>query len=394
MNRDLKKQIVSDTEEGTNYAIAVSDVHLGYNKSDKKAFKEFIRNVLEREKIDHLILLGDILDFWRRDNKGLIEDSEDIFDMFKNLLEKQKIGAIHYVIGNHDFIIDTLDKRFPILAELFTFQSGISSKPKWFELPLAEENKSFTKNFRFIHGHQLREGLADPVIPWYDGLCFALCQQGDLLGRIASTAWEFRIIVPIIAACVTALLFYFSLTLWSIIAAIITVLLGIGIYGVGKRRELKEKLTFDEQVEVFIEALPFRTKRRIIRYLKSPPHKRRKLDIVSEKDVLKAYTSVEDKIPDIAAEKAHEIINNVLKTIPTYKSYEIISTTLSPSVHQVVGHTHHEEAGVDLTNLGCWEKGHGHHYLVINNQGIQNLKEFEWKKVSRWQKVKRKLRRQ
>ena len=390
MDRDLIRQTELGLKNRSNYAIAVSDVHLGYDKSDKEAFKEFIQRVLEQGSIDHLILLGDILDLWRRDNDGLIRESEDIFRMFRTLLENQKIGEIHYVVGNHDFVIDTICEKFPILTNLFTFKSGISSIPKWLELPLAKEQKSFAKKYRFVHGHQFREGL----VPGYDGFCFLMCQQGDLLGRVSSTAWEFRIIFPIIAAIVTVLLFYFSLTFLSIIAGIVTMLLAVGIYGIGKRPESKEELSFDKQVEVFIEALPFRTRRRIIRYMKSPPHKRGKINLVSEKDVMKAYKSVEDKIPDLSVENAYEIINKIIDASPSNISYEITMKSLGPREHQVVGHTHHKDEGVDLTNLGCWEKGQGYHYLVINNQGNQDLMGFEKREVSRWQKVKNRLRRQ
>jgi UDP-2,3-diacylglucosamine pyrophosphatase LpxH len=45
--------------------IVVSDIHLGYDKSDKDVFNRFIDSKLSllNDK-DHLILLGDLLDFW------------------------------------------------------------------------------------------------------------------------------------------------------------------------------------------------------------------------------------------------------------------------------------------------------------------------------------------
>jgi UDP-2,3-diacylglucosamine pyrophosphatase LpxH len=52
--------------------IVVSDVHLGYDESekykcDKDNFNNFIDSELTKLKAnDHLVLLGDILDFWRK----------------------------------------------------------------------------------------------------------------------------------------------------------------------------------------------------------------------------------------------------------------------------------------------------------------------------------------
>jgi UDP-2,3-diacylglucosamine pyrophosphatase LpxH len=47
--------------------IVVSDIHLGYNKCNKDLFDEFIDSKLTKlDKTDHLILLGDLFDFWRK----------------------------------------------------------------------------------------------------------------------------------------------------------------------------------------------------------------------------------------------------------------------------------------------------------------------------------------
>ena len=51
--------------------VAVSDVHLGHKDEGKQErFLEFLDRC-DTGEIDHLVLLGDIFDFWRR-SKGLI----------------------------------------------------------------------------------------------------------------------------------------------------------------------------------------------------------------------------------------------------------------------------------------------------------------------------------
>ncbi|MGY5881570.1 MAG: hypothetical protein RTV31_15070, partial [Candidatus Thorarchaeota archaeon] len=63
------------------YAIVVSDVHLGYDtKCDVNAFNDFIselenptgRILQQNETLSNLILIGDIIDLWRRDNVDLL----------------------------------------------------------------------------------------------------------------------------------------------------------------------------------------------------------------------------------------------------------------------------------------------------------------------------------
>jgi len=43
--------------------VAISDIHLGYEKCNKRLFQRFIEEFLEQENIEQLGLLGDIVDF-------------------------------------------------------------------------------------------------------------------------------------------------------------------------------------------------------------------------------------------------------------------------------------------------------------------------------------------
>ncbi len=53
-------------------AVVVSDVHLGYSRSDSDAFLRFIDTYPGWNDTDRFILIGDIFDFWRRQNAKLL----------------------------------------------------------------------------------------------------------------------------------------------------------------------------------------------------------------------------------------------------------------------------------------------------------------------------------
>jgi UDP-2,3-diacylglucosamine pyrophosphatase LpxH len=93
--------------------IVVSDIQLGYNKCDKDLFYEFIDVKLRKlNNDDHLILLGDLFDFWRKNCVEVTleyEKDRTVGDpvatnkegiIAKKLYYLQKQTHFHYVIGN------------------------------------------------------------------------------------------------------------------------------------------------------------------------------------------------------------------------------------------------------------------------------------------------------
>ena len=50
--------------------IAVSDQHLGVDSADKAAFNRFLDQLQNDASVTDLILLGDVVDMWRRDASG------------------------------------------------------------------------------------------------------------------------------------------------------------------------------------------------------------------------------------------------------------------------------------------------------------------------------------
>jgi len=78
--------------------IAVLDVQLRYERCDKESFQEILN--------DHLVLLGDILKFWRR-NIVSVALSEEILACL------QRLNAnVHYIVGNLDHFILNWREKF------------------------------------------------------------------------------------------------------------------------------------------------------------------------------------------------------------------------------------------------------------------------------------------
>jgi UDP-2,3-diacylglucosamine pyrophosphatase LpxH len=152
--------------------LAVSDVHLGYNASNSGAFRDFLNSRCKSlGRNDTLVLLGDIFDFWRRNNVAVALENESLFSILESLQT-----TIHYIIGNHDYTLVDLkavDKPFEVSKELRLENGG--------------------KTFNFIHGYQLEvlANLEPLTIKEYEELCVSLClRTGDFFGDVLSIMWD------------------------------------------------------------------------------------------------------------------------------------------------------------------------------------------------------------
>jgi UDP-2,3-diacylglucosamine pyrophosphatase LpxH len=153
--------------------VVASDVHLGYQGSNRQSFLNFLEEICRPlGPEDSLVLLGDILDFWRRNNVAVAIENELIFETMESFKAK-----VHYIVGNHDYTLITLklpeNQFFNVKKTLRLEDNGIS--------------------YNFIHGYQL-EALAvfEPLtIEEYESLCVSLCQRtGDFIGDILSVLWD------------------------------------------------------------------------------------------------------------------------------------------------------------------------------------------------------------
>lgn len=154
--------------------IAVSDVHLGYEKCNKEDFLRFIEMCgLCLSKEDYLVLVGDILDFWRRNNAALVIENEEILSKLGRLKAR-----VHYVAGNHDYHMLKLNERYA------------SNYPFTISKSLRLENGG--NKFYFIHGYEL-EVLAnlEPLsIEMYEEFSEKMCFAEDTIGWFASHLWD------------------------------------------------------------------------------------------------------------------------------------------------------------------------------------------------------------
>ena len=80
--------------------VVVSDVHLGYSGADTY-FLDFLESFIAKERVDHLVMAGDIIDFWRRSIDNVLAESKQICQVLEHLTRKT---ALHYICGNHDII--------------------------------------------------------------------------------------------------------------------------------------------------------------------------------------------------------------------------------------------------------------------------------------------------
>jgi UDP-2,3-diacylglucosamine pyrophosphatase LpxH len=149
----------------------VSDVHIGYERSDTVAFERFIDTLLT-QKPNKVILLGDIFDFWRRSDADLLMENERIIGKLLQL-------PLAYVHGNHDYSMLKLSKRFP-------------DKPG-FEVKTSEIVENAYSRFVLRHGYDLEvfTSMETVGLDAYEAFSEAMCHAGQMGGTIASWIWAF-----------------------------------------------------------------------------------------------------------------------------------------------------------------------------------------------------------
>jgi UDP-2,3-diacylglucosamine pyrophosphatase LpxH len=154
--------------------IATSDQHLGYKNSDSKNFSDFLDYIYKRSDVEAIILLGDLVDMWRRDVSGL-------FLIFSNVVNKlldiKSLGKeVYLVAGNHDYhLLQLKAQDYP-----FEFLSN------WTPLPSAEATTT-TTNTKYIFKHGWEFDLAQHP-PIMEAMCFNL---SDTIGDERTNVYSF-----------------------------------------------------------------------------------------------------------------------------------------------------------------------------------------------------------
>lgn len=146
--------------------IVVSDLHLGDELSNKAGFANFIEEYLKprQDEITEVVLLGDILDLWRRkDTEGFLKNV-DILNLICSLGFK-----VTYLVGNHDFLIIDLSKKDTNIDILQDLAQNLGT----LNIGRSYQISSGDINYRFVHGHQMNYWYA---LPFYEAFCRAMCQ--------------------------------------------------------------------------------------------------------------------------------------------------------------------------------------------------------------------------
>jgi len=143
--------------------LVVSDIHLGYENCNKKDFIDFLDSIKSIE-LDHLVLLGDLFDFWRHNEAEIIIDNDDVLEKLDNLNAKK----IHYVVGNHDYYMLRLNERYD------------NKYP--FEISKFLRLEDGGKKFYFIHGYEFEVFCSEIVemsLEDYENISENMCFNGD-----------------------------------------------------------------------------------------------------------------------------------------------------------------------------------------------------------------------
>lgn len=150
--------------------IAVSDTHLGSPVANEKGFLQFIRNYLRpnQNDIEHLFLLGDIIDLWRRPNPEVLVECREVLRELSSLAMEK-----HYMVGNHDYEVLSLGMM------------GDFDHPAANVIGSVELVKKFEYDglaMRFCHGHQIEYWQS---IPFYESFCKAMCYYDPAIEELA-----------------------------------------------------------------------------------------------------------------------------------------------------------------------------------------------------------------
>jgi len=113
LNHDIGKSVDKDKDNSIDKrypnvididkAIIVSDLHLGYEKCNSKAFLDFLLECISKgiSKEYSLFILGDFWDLWRKHDIIYSTESDEILSLVNQFKD------VYYLPGNHDHI--TLD---------------------------------------------------------------------------------------------------------------------------------------------------------------------------------------------------------------------------------------------------------------------------------------------
>jgi len=168
-SNSIEKQVID-----IDKAILVSDLHLGYGKSNVTAFTDFLEDYISNgsSKEYSLFILGDLWDLWRKHDIIYSKESNDVLSLINHF------KIVYYLPGNHDHITLDAAQNYP--------DFNCYNISKYFRI------KSGEKNFFLVHGHELEviSKLISLKLSEYDKISDELCRMNDTEGNIASYLHE------------------------------------------------------------------------------------------------------------------------------------------------------------------------------------------------------------
>ena len=332
-----------------HFAVVVSDVHLGHHIFGDDSAVQFEKILAQLEstasgKIKHFIILGDFLDFWRDDDDALFEKYGGYLQRLSALKtqEQPKIENLHYVAGNHDYLIPHYaENEYRKLLEVFQINKAETVPPD--PLILTLETEQISQEYSFEHGHQEEAAILGSL---YDGICIGLCAQGRTAGNISSIVYKYLFESIGLFLGLGALISLFAQN--STIAIILGVAM-IGAFLIGIIRRLTES-----------------TEKKLYHTMRKTPSKKKK-EVLRK---LIARKPNREKMIKQIPEEFQQIAKNLstLDEIPIEDVSRVSMTSTTPI--KILGHTHHLVEGENNTwNPGAWVEGSPCRILAISNEG-------------------------
>lgn len=169
-----------DNTIGDDVIVAVSDMHLGYCYCNEPSFREFFDEIVCNKEVEHLVLVGDTFEMWRRDPLKLLISNIDMMNQLKVMHNEKR--EVHFLVGNHDYHLIELNNE---IRECFGF--NVSE-----DVTLS----SGGHKYYFIHGHQFEH---PDDLERYHAFCDIICMTDDETGSCVDSLWElYKTVSPLV----------------------------------------------------------------------------------------------------------------------------------------------------------------------------------------------------
>lgn len=167
--------------------IVISDIHLGYEFCDREALNNFLDDLEKDPEITDLVLLGDIVDMWRRDSSGVFLEGRETMDRISALSKRIEV---HYVAGNHDYHVTDLVNKRPFFHYPFDFRKDLTINDG-------------AHTYHFMHGYEFEYGDDPLMYLVMESLCRVMSDdvgtfQDDIWGIFTKSWTDIRFILTVI----------------------------------------------------------------------------------------------------------------------------------------------------------------------------------------------------